>query len=174
MSIVMAVILPGIAVSMVLGGGAGPAHAERLYQEPTAYPAYPTAGYPVVTDTAPVFPTPTLETGQPSPFPTLTLTLTATIPPNTLLTENAEMQGGKVTPPASETPGPTITAYASPTPTLETPLPVAAAAPKSGSRLNWGLFWLGFSLPVLAACGWVLYLLDRRPDLFRPRSKPQP
>ncbi len=38
-------------------------------------------------------------------------------------------------------------------------------------QMDWGLFWIGFAVPILASSGVVLYLLDRRPDLFRPRAK---
>ncbi len=39
-------------------------------------------------------------------------------------------------------------------------------------QVDWGFFWIGFAIPILAGSGVVLYLLDRRPDLFRLRSKP--
>lgn len=101
--------------------------------------------------------------------PTISATFTSTIPPNALLTESAEMGSGQVTPPPSETPGPTITAYLSPTAPTGTPQSTRSVTSKSGgSRVDWGYFSLGFAVPVLIACGVILYLLDRRPDLFRP------
>lgn len=37
---------------------------------------------------------------------------------------------------------------------------------KGGFQVDWGVFWVGFSIPVLVTCGVVLYLLDRQPGFF--------
>lgn len=182
-------------------GKTAPARAERLYQDPTAYPgeetlppvASPTLGGEYPADTPPpnisATPSPTLDPSQPTqptqatqttpfapddtPQPAMSVTSMATDGPNTFLTEDAEMGAGNVTPPPSETPGPTITAYRSATPKTATARPARTAIARRANddKVNWGLFWIGFSIPVLSACGVVLYLLDQRPDLFRPRKK---
>lgn len=163
-----------------LGNGAAPAYAERPLQVDTAYPDQGTE--PPPGDSYPVETLPAGGEGGQATFapttgttllPTVTPTTTATLPPNLIQTENAEMGEGNVTPPPSETPGPTITTYVSATPTLGTAQPTRTpiARNKSESKVNWGLFWIGFSLPVLSACGLVLYLLDQRPDFFRPKKK---
>jgi hypothetical protein len=93
---------------------------------------------------------------------------TATV--NAFQTENAQMREGQVTPLVTQTPAPTITPYLSPTPWLRTPSPAPEPGPTGTSGgMDWGMFWIGFSLPVLAGSGLVLYLLDRRPELFRSR-----
>ncbi len=163
--------------------GVGSAHARPEFQDGTAYPAgtptiFPTYDpYPAMTDT-PSGPLPTADQTQPTqeqptPFNTQIPQNTFTAQPNTFLTENAEMGEGQGTPPPSETPGITMTATITSTPAPPTPQPTPII-PERDTRgpggINWGLFWIGFSLPVLAGCGWVLYLLDRRPDLFRPRG----
>lgn len=158
--------------------------AGRALQDATDYPGidetpldFPTdESYPGVTDYPDDFPTdeipteefPTAEFFTPQP-PQSTATVDATQPPNTFLTENAEMGDGQASPPPSETPGPTITPYGSPTAVTGTPEPttVSAQEKNAGQRIDWGLFWMGFSVPIIAACGLVLYLLDKRPDLLR-------
>jgi hypothetical protein len=114
-------------------------------------------------------------TSAPEASPTAegTVTLTPTIPPDTFRTEDSEMNNSLTTPAVTETPGPSITPVTTQTAlkTQSHATSVAAARKKSGFAFDWGLFWMGFSLPVLAACGMVLYLLDRRPDIFRPRKK---
>jgi hypothetical protein len=99
-----------------------------------------------------------------------TSTLTTTPEPNIFLTEDSEINKARTTLSVTETPAPTITVFSSPTriKTVQQPTQMLAASKKKGGfRMDWGLFWIGFSLPVLGACGGVLYLLDRRPDLFR-------
>ncbi len=105
-----------------------------------------------------------------TPLPEFTVTSTVTPPPNLYQTEDSEINHSRTTPVATDTPGPTITPYVTatavktrvrPTPT---PVPIKE---KSGFSIDWGMFLFGFSLPILAACGYVLYLLDRRPDLFK-------
>ncbi len=90
-------------------------------------------------------------------------------------TEDAQMQGAFSTQAASATPFPSITpinTQTQPAQATITPIPANLVNEgKSGFRLNWGYFWIGFAIPVLAACGAILYLLDRRPDLFTPRPK---
>lgn len=114
--------------------------------------------------TAAVSSTPTIE---------LTATETATMGPNVFGTEDAEINEALTTPQFTEAAAPSITPYFTPTITAtKTPLPArtpAAAKKNNGFTPDWGMFWIGFSLPVLGACGVVLYLLDRRPDLFRRR-----
>jgi hypothetical protein len=108
--------------------------------------------------------------GQLTPSVVFTETSTATIPPDLFRTEDSEINNSQTTLAASETPGPTITAVStstvSKTKSQSSPTPPIIKK-KGGITLDWGLFWIGFSLPVLAACGAVLYLLDRRPDLFK-------
>lgn len=158
--------------------------AHPLKQDPTTYPIeIPTQSdpypypYPVETDwdfgatpTREDLPTNSFQPTQVffTPQPQQTITLL----PNAFLTENAEMGGGQVTPL-----GPTLTPSETPTVTptrgadTPQPTPFMLDGGSGGSGgLNWGLFWMGFSLPLLGACGWVLYMLDRRPDLFRSRG----
>lgn len=173
-------LMPGPRVSAAAGGqpafqgtdypvGGETATAESGDATPT------TSGYVPPEERTPG--TPTSEASTPNPTsraasatpPTIlpnTATASATLPPNVFLTENAEMNGALGTPPPSETPGPTRTSAPSQT-LAATPTPRAAAAGKGGLEVDWGLFWVGFSLPVLIGCGVVLYLLDHKPGLFR-------
>ncbi len=161
------------------------------FQETSGYPGpdetdffpFPTddVGYPEPDETdfsLPTFlmPDDTQQPGQPdvtespqTPQPTATVGPTSTLAPDVLATENAEMGDSQVTPPGSETPGPSMTPYQTTTGT-QTVLPSAKSTANTkdgGLVVDWGLFWIGFSIPVLVACGGILYLLDRRPDLFR-------
>lgn len=106
-----------------------------------------------------------------TPLPTSTLTSTATLAPDIRMTEDSEIDQSRTTPVATETPGPTITAYVTATrmktPSRLTPTPIPLKNGKDGLAVNWGMFLFGFSLPILGACGYVLYLLDRRPELFK-------
>jgi len=74
--------------------------------------------------------------------------------------------------PADSVPTPGKTSL--PTP-ASTDLPVSSpdgrGGDQGGFRVDWGYFWIGFAIPILAGSGLVLYLLDRRPDLFRLRPK---
>jgi hypothetical protein len=156
----------------------------RPLQQQTDYPAQPTQVlYPALTGTTTQV-TPETTEGYPASTPegpTLTATITntptetATPAPNTFQTEDSEMSGSKVTPPAGESPSPTavLTATQSLTPTISASRTASleSAEKQDGFQVNWGMFWMGFALPVVAACGVVLYLLDRRPDLFRPKRK---
>lgn len=141
--------------------------------QPPGNTLQPTITRPVGTITQPAFQTPAPGNETPSPTPNLSQTAEM----DAFRTEDAEMGGsrnGTVTPPTPEgTPTATLTITASPT---EGEVYRAAEAnPKdgdgSGFEMNWGLFWIGFSIPVLGACGVVLYLLDRRPEFFRPKRK---
>ena len=132
----------------------------------------PTITLPAGTGTQPAFQTPV--SGSETPFPTPNLSQTAEM--DAFRTEDAEMGGsrnGTVTPPTPEgTPTPAPSATASPT--QGEVYRAAGANPNDGAggfEMNWGLFWIGFSIPVVGACGVVLYLLDRRPELFRPKRK---
>jgi len=147
--------------------------------------AYPMAtlqdnfSYPVDTD-------PTDEAGieqSPIPSPTPTLPqatdeemLTPTVQmgtpsPDAFETENAQIGDSAVTPQVSFTPGPSITPAntSTSTPTITgTVSPIQLETEDTGSfKLDWGSFVVGFAVPVLAGCGVVLYLLDRRPELFK-------
>lgn len=150
-------------------------------------PGYGTPGYEGSIDTEAPTPTdvgydgPVDATPVPdgSPFvnptdiePTIeqTPTETSTLPADVFRTEDAEMRNALTTPQVTETGGPTITPYQTLTVTKRPPrstLTSTAAKKKNGFTPDWGLFWIGFSIPVLGACGVVLYLLDRRPDLFK-------
>jgi hypothetical protein len=166
------------------GVGGLPADAPRPAQQATSYPAggdvtdTPESGgaYPAGTnapeETATEGPSPVFTaTAAVTAGPTATPTITGTPPPNVFQTENSEMGGSLVTPPASETPGPTLTAVYTATALSGTaqPTQVASAGTTGGSGfvVDWGLFWVGFSIPILFGCGMVLYLLDRKPSLFR-------
>jgi hypothetical protein len=115
------------------------------------------------------------DTPPPPPAQTLTPTPTPTLAPDVFRTEDAEIGDSQVTPSTSETPGPTPTAINTPTPTVSytaTPEPTPVAVVEEESfRIDWGLFSIGFAIPVLIGCGIVLHYLDRRPDLFTPRRK---
>jgi hypothetical protein len=156
---------------------AGAAGAVLAFQDGTEYP-YDNIPTETLEDPGDLYPFEETEIpfeGE-TPFatdqPLVTPTTTATLPPNAFLTENAEISGGQVTPPPSATPGPTITVYISPTAPTRTPRPTGIPAGGAGGDgpVDWGYFSLGFAVPVVAACGFVLYLLDRRPDLFRRRA----
>jgi len=113
---------------------------------------------------------PTQIFSSPSPEITATETVTATIPPDVFRTEDSEINQSMTTPVVTETPEPTITKYVTPTVIKTqrqgTPTPPAARE-KAGFSLDWGMFLAGFVLPVLAACGYILYLMDHRPELFK-------
>jgi hypothetical protein len=169
------VILLGLVLSAA-GGGRAQAGRESgvLLQD--------TPGYNVPTDDgsstgngngyiAPATDTPFVYPTQEFATPSLvfTVTNTATQPPNVFRTEDYEMNQSKTTPVVTETPGPTATKVvttiiktpqSSPTPTL-------AAVKGSAFTLDWGMFLTGLALPILAACGYILYLLDRKPELFK-------
>lgn len=102
------------------------------------------------------------------PIRSVTVTLTATLPPNVFRTEDSEINGAQATPALTETPGPTITNYVTGTVTATHLTPTRVVLKKSGLgfQIDWGMFWIGFSVPVLFASGVVLYFIDRRPDLF--------
>jgi hypothetical protein len=110
------------------------------------------------------------------------LTLSAVLTPvesstpskNLLATEDAEMRNTLGTQLPSATAGPSITPINTQTvqsTTTGTVIPAVMQNKKNGFKVDWGYFFVGFAVPVLAACGVVLYLLDRRPDLFTPRQK---
>jgi hypothetical protein len=72
---------------------------------------------------------------------------------------------------SNPTPAATQTPAAMPTATQSTAA-AGTGADRSGFQIDWSFFWIGFAIPLLAGSGVVLYFLDHRPDLFRPRSKP--
>lgn len=162
--------LAGLAVLLVFwlawlwqaGSAAGP----DLFQD---YPPPPTAAYPypVLTSSATItttsFPT-NISPTAPLAF-TDTPSSTPTLAPDLRLTEDAQILDSRGTPAASATPAPSITPVGTytATPTI-TPLPTATAS--TDGWMDWGFFALGFSIPLLAGCGFVLYWIDHRPDLF--------
>lgn len=139
-------------------------------------PAGGSGAYPVVTIAPPTqqpTATRTPQAGQPVQTETAAPSATAdrSPSPDAFQTENAEMGGALVTPP---TPEPTAAVTETPPALTETPpaeeqqpTPAAAAPDRGRFQLDWGMFWVGFAIPFLAACGLVLYLLDRKPDFFR-------
>jgi hypothetical protein len=103
---------------------------------------------------------------------------TSTVPADTFLTEDAQMKESQVTQPAGATAAPAIVTGSPDTPTpATTPTEITAAAAQTsdqkpgGFRMDWGFFWIGFAIPVLAGCGIILYLLDRNPVMFSKRPK---
>lgn len=159
----------------VFGFANGPyVYAAPVYQD--------TPGYDVPTDEVPTdelppgddsYNAPATETPQAGENPTTEVTATETVTqaPDAFRTEDAEMGEAQTTPLVTETAAPTKT----PNQTLTVsktllPTPTPAAAKKDGGFTpDWGMFWIGFAIPVLVACGIVLYLLDRRPELFTHR-----
>lgn len=149
--------------------------AQPAFEDTPAYSAPATTtpennrGYPPPSQNTAL---PTLSSGKTAtpglPVDTVTVTATITKSPNIFQTENSEMNNARVTPALTDTPGPSITPYISPTAT-QTISASDAQGKKSGLAMDWGLFWVGFSVPVLAGCGMVLYLLDHSPELFRKR-----
>jgi hypothetical protein len=144
----------------------------RLLQQATDYPNPDDLyDYPVDTE-EPLLPTQVDLTPDESPTPLVS----PTPPESKFATENAEMQDTISTQYPSATAGPSITPAN--TQTAQSTVTTAAAradansGDDNGLKIDWGFFWAGFAVPFLAACGVVLYLLDRRPDLFRPRQKP--
>jgi hypothetical protein len=138
--------------------------------------------YPMVTATAEGQPTgdaqPTpIDEGQPTAeAPTVTPEATdagSDYPPG----EDADPSTS--TPAAGETAPPPATATPEPPnkePEPEETMfalqpPASTGGGQGGLALNWTLFWVGFSLPVVLACGVVLYLLDRNPRLFYRKKK---
>jgi hypothetical protein len=163
------ILLLAFVFSFAEGDHGRSALGNGLFQD---YPVDGTAtetgddSYPILTDTPDGNSTQSADT----PTAEFTATNTATLPPDVFRTEDSEMNQSQTTPGATETPGPTITGYVTPTviktqrgPT-PTPLPKKE---KNAFTLDWGMFLAGFSLPVLGACGYILYLLDRRPELFK-------
>jgi len=142
------------------------------YDAPTEPGGGGDVGYDApATETPPGNPTPT-ENAFPSPTAEPTDILTSTLPPDVFRTEDSEINNAITTPVITEAAGPTITPYYTATATrtpLRTPGALAAVEKKGGFSPDWGLFWIGFSIPVLGACGVVLYLLDRQPGLFKRR-----
>jgi hypothetical protein len=181
------VCLAWLGLSLFAGPGAQARLAEpRLWQD-DGYPPPDTTEAPIDDGTDEGYPPPD-GTGTPTssvtpgvvpttttpPTPQQTLT-TAAAPGETLLpAEQAETLAPTETPQATSTPTGTITVTPSvtPTPALQSTLEARQAGDGGSFQVDWGYFWIGFAIPVLAGCGVVLYLLDRRPDLFRPRSRP--
>jgi len=177
--------VPGTIIRVRAANEVAPVYQEGYPVSTNPPPPPPSGGlddaYPAVT-IAPPTPQPTAthtqpaEDQQPTPAtPTETPEPSATSDrspsPDAFQTENAEMGGALVTPP---TPEPTASATVTPPASTEMPpaedqQPTPAAAVSDGARfqMDWGMFWVGFAIPFLAACGLVLYLLDRKPDFFR-------
>jgi len=173
----------GLAAQVFFGSWRGaPASARAgvssvLEQQATDYPypedEFPTDSfYPVDTE-IPLNPTQEefLDTETPEPTPEDTSTPAV----NVFGTEDALMRDTLGTPASSATPAPSITPVNTQTaPVTSTAQEAGAgtARENAGLQIDWGFFWIGFAVPLLAACGVVLYLLDRRPELFTPRRKP--
>lgn len=171
--------LVGGAVLLITAFAPQPGQAQGVsvpLMQATSYPAgedtplpQGTGFYPPPNESATDTP-PAAETSD----ATFTVTPTPTLPDDLFRTEDAQMQGTRGTPPPSETPGgPTRTAGPSPTQGASpsaTPTVIFASA-SSGPQVNWGFFWVGFALPVLAACAFVLSLIDRQPNFFRRSPK---
>ncbi len=147
--------------TVIPGGQMHPAQARASYDE-TAYP-------PPDTPPSSSYPGPATETSQ-APAGSSTPTLRTSTEPAKSLTPTVETT--EALQPVTDTPVPSAsaTAFVTPTETM-TPLPTkatqAVTQKKDGLKIDWGLFWIGFSLPILGGCGIVLYLLDRRPDIFK-------
>jgi hypothetical protein len=166
----LAVLATAYAAQAMFSAGAG----SRLSFQDDGYPPpenlQPVEGYPAPGDGG------TVPESTQEPFATQTETHTPTPPPDILRTEQAEMGDTLVTPPGDMTPAPTHTLIntVTPTPTqTATPEPAPVLPPQEeGFRMDWGLFSIGFAIPILIGCGLVLYLIDRRPDLFvrRPQA----
>ncbi len=171
--------LAGLLVFLFGFAGRGYVRAAPAPQETSAYPYdFPTDIFtPESTDQgygAPATDTPGNETPAAPVTATAagTPTQTSTLPPDLFRTEDAQMNNAQTTQQVTETPGATFTPYD--TPTVLKTQPQRTLTPvvkkKEGFTPDWGMFWIGFSLPVLGACGVVLYLLDRRPDLFKRKK----
>ena len=151
-------------------------------------PGYPGPGQPTNTIPAPAEPTPTFTVtatatatqpgdapiSTPTPTPTQVVQQPTVEQIETSLPETASpVTQAAPTAASTSTVGPTDTGTGARTPTAPADGTVTAtsSAPDNsedsqGSGMDWGLFWIGFSIPVLFACGAVLYLLDRNPRLF--------
>jgi hypothetical protein len=169
----------GVAVLGIFILCAGSAYSGQVHAEAGRQPAFQSTDYPAQSTTnaqdngypADTTETPTSQSTS-AVLPSATATFTPTPAVNVFRTEDTEMSGAKVTAPPSETPGPSLTAYYTPTATKTPPSTATVTnVPKKqaglGASLDWGMFWIGFSIPVLAICGAVLYLLDRRPSFFK-------
>jgi hypothetical protein len=162
----------GVRAVQVSGEAAAPRVQDPGY--PTPESVEPTEGYPQPENEETPVGYPTAGEEIATPIITPTQTLTPTLAPDIFRTEDAEIGESQVTPSGSETPGFTPTPVNTVTPTTTmtaTPEPIIAAAEDEGFNIDWGLFSIGFAIPVLIGCGIVLYFLDRRPDLFSPHRK---
>lgn len=177
-----AVSLAGLLIFLLcVSTGGGQVQAAPLFQGTPDYPGPEqptyTNGYDAPATSAPpgaeVTPQASPTFGVPlTPTTAGTATMPPTLPPDVFRTEDSEMNNSLTTPPVTETPGPSNTPYVTLTAQktqLHGTAAAAAARKKPPFVFDWGLFWVGFSLPVLASCGVVLYLLDRRPDLFKKK-----
>lgn len=165
--VVLTILITAFAAQAVFAVSAAAPHAQD--------PGYPEPGSTIAPPPSNnAYPEPGADTPS-AALPTATVTNTPTLPPDVFRTEDAEMGEVLVTPPGDATPAPTHTLIntATPTPTTTaTPEPtVVAAVEEEGFQMDWGLFSIGFAIPILIGCGVVLYLLDRRPDFFSRRSQ---
>lgn len=104
-------------------------------------------------------------------------TLTPPQPPTEAPVDQTSIPGTETAAPTPTVLSPTVPSPTAPATTTSTVVPQASPEVEQEDeperfQLDWGLFWIGFAVPILAGSGVVLYLLDRRPDLFRPRAKP--
>lgn len=171
-------LLFGATLLLILTGSASAAIGEK-FQQPNndSYPVTTQQdpfGYPAGTE--PVGEPETSDTPSgPGGLPTFTVTpgpsLTTAV--DVFGTEDAQMRDSLITPPSSPTPGETITPAHTPTiSATSTDTALAAgekSAEKQGFQMDWGFFVIGFIIPVLVGCGYVLYLLDRQPGFFSGR-----
>jgi hypothetical protein len=156
---------------MVVQASSGTSRHAALLQDEYPYPVETFDDlYPVDTQ-EPLVPTAIIDEAQEgSPTPLVSSTSAV----NRRATEDAEMRDTLGTQLPSATAAPSITPANTQTIQVTITATSSTAAEEDGPppfQIDWGFFWAGFAVPVLGACGVVLYLLDRRPDLFRPRPK---
>ena len=138
---------------------------------PPGYDAPPTNTVPAPAEATATFTATVPAQGAPAATQTPTATSAPVDQPTQSLTtetpasqtQTAPAVNPSTTAEVRETVTPTSPADGTITPTSGTPGPDEEG---SSTGMDWGLFWIGFSLPVLVACGVVLYLLDRNPRLF--------
>lgn len=98
--------------------------------------------------------------------------LTPALSPTSALIDQTQPPGAETITPSPMATGQTTAAVtATPAASAQVSAEAEPVNEPKGFQVDWGFFWIGFAVPILAGSGVVLYLLDRRPDLFRPRSK---
>lgn len=128
------------------------------------YPGSPTDTAPVPVEDTPTQPAEDTPIPANTPLPTEDITAPQTQPAAASPTASAASTQ-QALPTGTQTPD------GRPTELLTRPAVTLTPPPEQSGGIDWGLFWIGFSIPVLTASGVVLYLLDRQPTLLQRRGR---